>query len=123
MFSFSEGVNEELVKQCALKKMALAFATFTKKLFTNYIKKEEEPNWDDLPQIKPYWEEFKQYKLSEDAQEKSEAAKKNTAQKKYSHHLGASWYKKAIKKWQKIEQDLMDGGIWPATWDWPDRSK
>ena len=34
-----------------------------------------------------------------------------------------SWYKKEIKKWQKIEQDLMDRGIRPATWDWPDRSK
>jgi len=48
---------------------------------------------------------------------------KNAAQKKYSHHLGASGYKKAIKKWQKIEQDFMDRGIRPATWDWPDRSK
>ena len=36
---------------------------------------------------------------------------KNAAQKKYSHHLGASGYKKAIKKWQKIEQDLVDRGI------------
>ena len=32
MFTFSEGVDEELVKQCALKKMALAFATFKKLL-------------------------------------------------------------------------------------------
>ena len=48
---------------------------------------------------------------------------KNAAQKKYSHHLGASGYKKAIKKWQKIEQDFMDRGIRPVTWDWPDRSK
>ena len=48
---------------------------------------------------------------------------KNAAQKKYSHHLGVSGYKKAIKKWQKIEQDLMDRGIRPATWDWLDRSK
>ena len=42
---------------------------------------------------------------------------------KYSHHLGAEGYKKAIKKWQKMEQDLMDRGIRPTTWDWPDRSK
>ena len=60
MFTFPKGVNEELVKQCAcLKKMALEFATFKKKLFSNYIKKDKEPNWNDLPQVKPYWEEFK----------------------------------------------------------------
>src|SRR4029079_7275510 len=39
MFTLSEGVDQELVKKCALRKMALAFATFKKKLYTNYIKK------------------------------------------------------------------------------------
>lgn len=123
MFTLPEGVDQELVKKCALKKMALAFATFKKKLYINYIKKDKEPNWDDLPQVKPYWEEFKQYKLSEEAQKKSEQAKVNAANKKYSHHLGAAGYKKSVKKWQKMEQDLMDRGIRPTTWDWPDRSK
>ena len=31
MFTLSEGVDQELVKKCALKKMALAFANFKKK--------------------------------------------------------------------------------------------
>ena len=44
MFTLLEGVDEELVKKCALKKMALAFAGFKKKLYTNYIKKDKEPN-------------------------------------------------------------------------------
>ena len=82
MFSLPEGVDQELVKKYVLKKMALAFATFKKKLYINYIKKD---NWDDLPQVKPYWEEFKQYKLSEEAQEKSEQANVNAANKKYIH--------------------------------------
>ena len=54
MFTLPKVVDEELVKKCALKKMALAFATFKMKLFTNYIKKDKEPNGDDLPQVKPY---------------------------------------------------------------------
>jgi hypothetical protein len=33
MFTLPEGVDEELVKKYALKKMALAFSTFKKKLF------------------------------------------------------------------------------------------
>ena len=40
MFTLPEGVDEELVKKCALKKMALAFATFKKKLYNNYIRKD-----------------------------------------------------------------------------------
>ena len=47
----------------------------------------------------------------------------NASKKKYIHHLGAGGYKKAVKKWQKMEQDLMDRGIRPVTRDWPDRSK
>ena len=88
--------------------MALAFATFKKKMFSNYIKKDKELDWNDFPQLKPYWEDFKQYKLSEEAQEKSEQAKRNAGNKKYSHHLGAGGYKKAVKKWQKTEQDWIE---------------
>ncbi|RLM73386.1 transposase [Panicum miliaceum] len=123
MFTLPEGVDEELVKKCALKKMALALASFKKKLFGNYIKKNKESDWDSFPQVKPYWEEFKEYKLSEEAREASKKNAINTALKKYNHHLGLGGYKKAIQKWQKMEQDLMDRGIRPVTWDWPERSK
>ena len=91
--------------------------TFKKKLYINYIKKDKEPNWDDLPQVKACWEEFKQYKLSEEGQGKSEQTKANAANKKYNHHLGAGGYKKSVKKWQKMERDLIDRGIRPTTWD------
>ena len=37
--------------------------------------------------------------------------------------LGLPGTRSQLKKWQKMEQDLMDRGIRPATWDWPDRSK
>ena len=47
----------------------------------------------------------------------------NAANKKYSHHHGAAGYKKSVKKWQKMEQNLMDRGIRPTIWDWLDRSK
>ena len=95
----------------------MPFATFKKKLYTNYIKKDKEPNWDDHPQVKPHWKEFKQYKLPEEAQGKSQQAKANAAYKKYSHHLGAGGYKKSVKIWQKTEQDLIDRGIRLTTWD------
>jgi len=91
MFTLPEGVDEELVKQCALKKISLVFAKSKQKLFANYVTKDKQPNWDDFPQVKPYWEEFKQYKLSKDGKEKSEKAKKNMGNKKYNHHLGGRW--------------------------------
>ena len=42
-----------------LEKDGPCLSTFKKKLYTNYIKKDKELNWNDLPQVKPYWEEFK----------------------------------------------------------------
>ncbi|RLM65995.1 hypothetical protein C2845_PM16G03800 [Panicum miliaceum] len=54
MLILPEGVDEELVKKSALKKMALSFSTFKKKLFGNYVKKDEELDWDSFPQVKPY---------------------------------------------------------------------
>ena len=64
-----------------LEKDGPCLCNFQEKLYTNYIKKDKEPNWDNLPQVKPYWEEFKQYKLSEEAQKKFEQAKVNAANK------------------------------------------
>ena len=106
MFTLPEGVDKELVKKRALKKMVLAFSSFKKKLYNNYIKKDKESNWDDLPQVKPYWEEFKQYKLSEEAQEKSQQAKANAANKKYSHHLGAAGTKRLSKNSRRWSRTL-----------------
>ena len=37
--------------------------------------------------------------------------------------LGLEGIRRQLKKWQKMEQDLMDRGIRSTTWDWPDRSK
>jgi hypothetical protein len=54
MFTLPEGVDEELVNKCALKKMALAFWTFKKKLFRKYVKKDKEPDWGSFPHVKPY---------------------------------------------------------------------
>jgi hypothetical protein len=53
-------------------------------------------------------EEFKEYRLSEEAQELYEKNKINAAAKKDNHHLGPGGYKKAIRKLQKMEQDLME---------------
>jgi hypothetical protein len=66
---------------------------------------------------------LKEYKLSKEAHELSEKNKVNAAAKKYNHRLGPGGYKKAIQKWQKMEQDLMDRVIQPVIRDWPERSK
>ncbi|RLN40047.1 hypothetical protein C2845_PM01G43980 [Panicum miliaceum] len=56
----------------------------------DFVPMHEQPVRSDNPVgVKPYWEEFKEYKLSEEAREKSEKNIVNAALKKYNHHLRA----------------------------------
>jgi hypothetical protein len=48
--------------------MAIAFGMYKKNLYKDFIKKGIEPDFVNKYQmLAPYWENFKQYKLSEDA--------------------------------------------------------
>ena len=58
---------------------------------------------------RPYWDAFVQYKLSEDSEKKTTQAKENTSKKKHFHHLGQGGYSTAISKWQKMEDDSLQG--------------
>ena len=69
-----------------------------------------------------HWDAFVQYKSSELGLQKVQKAKDNASKKVYHHTLGQGGYKLAVPKWEKMEQDLLDRGIQPATMNWPERS-
>ena len=64
-----------------------------------------------------------EYKSSELGLQKVQKAKENASKKVYHHTLGQGGYKLAIPKLEKMEQDLLDRGIQPATMNWPERSR
>ncbi|KAK1699311.1 hypothetical protein QYE76_016008 [Lolium multiflorum] len=124
-FSLPEDMTEgqkNKVKEWTLKKMAIQFQTFKKNLWDKY--KNEDPVFDDtLVKIKDHWAAFKDYKKSSTFVSRSKKNTENAAKKKLPHHLGSGGYKSAIPKWTAFENKLMDHGIVPQTWDWPERSK
>ena len=63
------------------------------------------------------------YKSSELGIRNVEKAKENASKKVYHHTLRQGGYKQAKPKWEKMEQDLIDKGITPATVNWPERSR
>ena len=81
------------------------------------------PNFNEYPKLRDHWTVFVEYKTGEEGQRKIAKNKANAAQKKYYHRLGSGGYKKALPKWQKMEEALAAKGIVPATADWPERSK
>ena len=76
----------------------------------------------ELEKLRGHWDVFVQYKSSELGLQKVQKAKDNASKKVYHHTLGQGGYKLAIPKWEKMEQDLLDRGIQPATMNWPERS-
>ena len=108
------------VKEWALKKMATQFQTFNTSMFNKYVLKELTPNFDAFPKLKDHWDAFVQYKLSEEGTSRIAKNKANAARKKYFHRLGSGGYKKAIPKWQKMEETLAAKGIILATAGWPE---
>ena len=104
--------------------MAEQLQTFKKNLMEKYIKTGTTPEFTgELEKIKDHWDAFVQYKTSELGIQKVQKAKDNASKKIYHHTIGQIGYKLAIPKWEKMEQDLLDRGIVPATMNWPERSR
>ena len=101
--------------------MAEQLQTFKKNLTKKYIKTGTTPVFTaELAKLRGHWDAFVQYKSSELGLQK---AKDNASKKEYYHTLGQGGYKIAIPKWEKMEQDLLDRGIQPATMNWLERSR
>ena len=115
---------EKKVKAWALKKMAIQFKDFKKRLNLDYVEKGLTPDFTGATEkIKNHWDEFVRYKTSEAAKKSSKINKINSGMKKYHHRMGSAGYRGVIPRMEKEEQDLLDKDIEPETNNWPRRSK
>ena len=72
---------------------------------------------------RPYWDEFVQYKTSEEGVSRVIKNQRNAQQKTYHHNLRSGGYPTAIKKWNKMEADLLAKGITPESLEWGEHAK
>ena len=116
-------VKEELIKSCALKKMAGLMRRWRKEL-NQFVKNKKTPEFiGKYEKIKDHWPAFVAHKTSEKSKKMSETNKKNAAKKTLHHHTGSGGYLQARPKWSKAENDLLEKGIEPETMRWPDRCR
>ena len=114
----------ELLKEFTLKKMAEQFKSWKKRLNLDFIQKGKTPDFTGTyEKIKPFWEEFVEYKKSEHAVERSAKNKKNAAKKVYHHTMGQAGYRGSMPKWDKLEDDLIAKDIIPETLYWDKRTR
>ena len=116
-------VKEQLIKSCALKKMATLFRRWRKEL-NHFVDKKKTPEFiGKYEKIKDHWPAFVAHKTSEKSKKMSATNKQNVAKKKLHHRTGSGGYLVARPKWSKTENDLVHKGIKPETINWPDRCR
>ena len=114
-------VKEELIKSCALKKMATLMRRWRKEM-NQFVKNKKTPEFiGKYEKIKDHWPAFVAHKTLEKSKKMSATNKQNAAKKQFHHRTGSGGYLKARPKWSKAEHDLLEKGIEPETMRWPDR--
>ena len=113
-FQFPAG-SEELVRKRALFTMCHAWKNFKTMLNKNFVKKNLTPDFDEYPKVKDFWDDFVQYKKSEEAQLMSERNKANSEKNVYPHRLGTGGYRRKIPEWDRREEELVQRDVLPET--------
>ncbi|KAK1669783.1 hypothetical protein QYE76_057942 [Lolium multiflorum] len=112
------------VKKWALKKMAVQFNDYKKKLDSFFVKKGKTPDFKGpYEKIKDHWEEFVKLKKSDKAKKRSDTNTKNASNKMYFHTMGRGGYNAGRPKWEKWENELIKKGIQPEVLKWNQRSR
>jgi hypothetical protein len=118
-FDFREGIDMDLVRRRAFSTMATCFSNFKTEL-AKHVEKGTEPDWkNEFFNQQQHWAEFRNYRVSEEAKEKSRKNKENSAKNVHPHRLGSRGYLKKILEWDRQERELVARGVNPqtATWD------
>ncbi|XP_052155987.1 uncharacterized protein LOC127773837 isoform X2 [Oryza glaberrima] len=123
-FTFPKG-QEELAKKGALSKMSTLFRKWRTDLNAKLVQRNrtldfEKPRYQKLTD---YWDEFVNWKTSQEAREVSTLNKANSALNKLPHRLGPSRYAKNIPKWEEKEEQLCQAGIVVEIDGWGTRTK
>jgi len=116
---------KEKVKIWAMQKMAKQFQAWKNKLYKTFVAHDRTPDFTNKAYVKlrSFWDEFVEFKNSNEGQARMINNQENTKQKQYHHHMGSGGYRTAIPKWQKLEQEILDSGIELESLHWPERAK
>ena len=123
-FTLPPEVDARKVKEWALKKMAQQFNNWKKRMNNDYIQKGKTPEFIGVNEkLKAQWEEFVEYKNSQEFKNRSEKNKENASKKKYHHNMGSGGYARVEPMMDKDEEELLAKDVQPETLNWAYRAK
>ena len=91
-----------------MKKMATLFQSWKKTLYKKFILKNETPDFNAkvFVKLESHWDDFVQYKTSQESEERVMRNQQNAQQKQYHHRMGLGGYRSAIPKWQNLVAEI-----------------
>jgi hypothetical protein len=108
----------DLVRCRAFSIMASCFKNFKTEL-AKHLEKDTEPDWkNEFFNQQQYRDEFRNYRLSKKAKEKTRKNKKNSAKNLHPHRFGSRGYLKKIPEWDRQDWELVARGVTPQTAKW-----
>ena len=86
-------------------------------MYIKFILKNETPDFNAMTFVKleSHWDDFVQYKTSQESDERVMRNQRNAQQKQYHHRIGSGGYRSAISKWQNLEAEITAKEIIPET--------
>ena len=104
--------------------MGTCFKTFKGTLYKKFILENKEPNWDggEYTKQKDFWQEFKQYRQSEEYLELSRKNKENSLKATNPHKLSSRGYAGKMDAFERDLEEVERIGIEPETTNWEPRS-
>jgi len=69
-------------------------------LYNKFVKKNETPNFNlkQYVKLRAFWDDFVQYKTSEEGEERAIRNQENASKNTYHNHMGSGGYKNVILK-------------------------
>ena len=111
-----QGSSQEKVKEI----MGTCFKTFKGTLYKKFIPEGKEPNWDggEYTKQKDFWQEFRQYRESEEYLELSRKNNENLLKATNPHYLGSRGYASKMDGFESELEMLERLGVEAKTANW-----
>ena len=89
-------------------------------MYKKFILEDKEPNWDggEYTKQKDFWQEFKQYRQSEEYLELSRKNKENLLKAMNPHKLGSCGYASKMDAFEREPEKVECLGVEPETANW-----
>ena len=116
-FTFPTEHDKEVVQKKAKEIMGTCFKNFKGILYKNFFLQNKEPDFDggQLSKQKDLWQDFKEYRLSDEYLELSRKNKENSLKATNPHKLSSHGYASKMDAFERELEEVERLGIEPKT--------